>query len=143
MRDVNGLEILNSSTINGVIHMKQTMLVDTTQELHFEDQIDITDHFTTLDKKYINPNTRCIIQIGLRYSWDSDVCPDFKIVVQLGRLSLISKQGLDDYPSTENSADMSVVVLDTTNMRILLTKSETIITKFSLLANSFIKIDVV
>ena len=143
MRDVNGLEILNSGNINGVIHTRQTMLMGTTQELHFEDQIDITDYFTTLDQKYINPNTRCIIQIGLRYAWDGEICPDFKIVVQVGKLSLISKQGLDDYPLTVNSADMSVVVLDTTNMRILLTKSDANITKFSLLANSFIKIDVV
>jgi hypothetical protein len=143
MRDVNGLEILNSGNINGVIHTRQTMLMGTTQELHFEDQTDITDYFTTLDQKYINPNTRCIIQIGLRYAWDGEICPDFKIVVQVGKLSLISKQGLDDYPLTVNSADMSVVVLDTTNMRILLTKSDANITKFSLLANSFIKIDVV
>ena len=83
MRDVNGLEILNSGNINGVIHTRQTMLMGTTQELHFEDQIDITDYFTTLDQKYINPNTRCIIQIGLRYVWDGEICPDFKIVVQV------------------------------------------------------------
>ena len=132
MRDFNGLDITDT---------RQTMLMNMTHELDFKDQIDITDYFQHLDQ--IQPNTRCVVHIGLRYAWDSDVCPEFKIVVQIGKLSLISKQGLDDYPLTTNSADMSVVVLDISNMRILLTKSDSSITKFTLLANSFIKIDVV
>ena len=117
------------------------MLMNMTHELDFKDQIDITDYFQHLDQ--IQPNTRCVVHIGLRYAWDSDVCPEFKIVVQIGKLSLISKQGLDDYPLNVNSADMSIVVLDTTNMRILLTKSDTSITNFSLFMNSFINVDTV
>jgi hypothetical protein len=132
MRDFNGLDITDT---------RQTMLMNMTHELDFKDQIDITDYFQHLDQ--IQPNTRCVVQIGLRYAWDSDVCPEFKIVVQIGKLSLISKQGLDDYPLTVSSAEMSIVVLDTTNMRILLTKSDTSITKFSLFTNSFINIDIV
>ena len=74
MRDFNGLDITDT---------RQTMLMNMTHELDFKDQIDITDYFQHLDQ--IQPNTRCVVQIGLRYAWDSDVCPEFKIVVQIGK----------------------------------------------------------
>ena len=142
MRDVNGLE-LSSSGINGIVHTKQTMLLENTQEIHFEDEIFLDTLFSTVDQKYISPNTRCIVTISLRYSWDSDICPDFKIVVTTGNTSLISAEGLDDYPDTVNTANMTVIVLDTSSMRIKLTKTAVDITKFKLHVNSFIKIDVI
>ena len=142
MRDVNGLE-LSASGINGIVHTKQTMLLENTQEIHFEDEIFLDTLFSTVDQKYISPNTRCIVQISLRYSWDSDICPDFKIVVTTGNTSLISAEGLDDYPDTVNTANMTVIVLDTSSMRIKLTKTAVDITKFKLHVNSFIKIDVI
>ena len=142
MRDVNGLE-LSASGINGIVHTKQTMLLENTQEIHFEDEIFLDTLFSTVDNKYIAPNTRCIVTISLRYSWDSDICPDFKIVVTTGNTSLISAEGLDDYPDTVNTANMTVIVLDTSSMRIKLTKTAIDITKFKLHVNSFIKIDVI
>ena len=142
MRDLNGLE-LSVSGINGVVHTKQTMLLEKTQEIHFEDEISLDTLFSTVHRQYIAPNTRCIVQIALRYSWDSDVCPDFKIVVTTGNTSMISAEGLDDYPDTVNTANMSIIVLDTANMRIKLTKTAIDITKFKLYAHSFIKIDVI
>jgi hypothetical protein len=143
MRDVNGLEILNVSTINGIVHSRQTMLMDTTQNLTFEDRIDITDYFETVDQKFVSSTARVLVQIGLRYAWDGEICPDFRIVVQMGNLSLISKQGLDDYPLAVNSADMTVIVNGTQNMRVILTKSDMSVNAFRLLENSFIKLEIV
>ena len=110
MRDINGLETSNGS-INGVVHRQQIMIVDTTTDIDFVDEIYIDQLFKT--DNYIPPNTRCIVHISLRYAWDSDICPDFSIVAATSdKLNISSKQGLDDYPGPINTADMSFIVLD-------------------------------
>ena len=138
MRDINGLE---TSSI-GVVPRQQVMVIDTTTDIDFVDEIYIDQLFKT--DRYIPPNTRCIVHINLRYSWDGDVCPDFAIVVRAtDRFTMSSKQGLDDYPGPINTADMVFIVLDYSMVRIRLTKTMTDITKFKLYENSFIKIDAI
>ena len=141
MRDVNGLETTVSG-INGVVHNKQFMFLATTKEIHFEDEIRIDQLFSTSDQKYVAANTRCMVHIYLRYSWDSDTCPDFEIVLSSGGADMTSKEGLDDYPRTLNSAETTFIVEDVTGMMVRLVKSDVDITKFKLYKNSFIKIDV-
>ena len=79
----------------------------------------------------------------MRYSWDNDVRPDFKIVVRTSGVDLTSKQGLNDYTRTTYGADMTALVNDIMNMRIRLTKTDTDLTKFKLFTHSFIEIDVI
>ena len=141
MRDINGLES-SIVSINGVVHRQQIMIVDTTTDIDFVDEVYIDQLFKT--DNYIPPNTRCIVHISLRYAWDSDVCPDFSIVVNASsKFTMSSKQGLDDYPGPINTADMSFIVLDYSTIRIKLTKTMTDITKFKLFTHSFIKIDAI
>ena len=141
MRDINGLES-SIVSINGVVHRQQIMIVDTTTDIDFVDEVYIDQLFKT--DNYIPPNTRCIVHISLRYAWDSDLCPDFSIVaVTSDKLNISSKQGLDDYPGPINTADMSFIALDYSTVRIKLTKTMTDITKFKLYIHSFIKIDAI
>jgi hypothetical protein len=141
MRDINGLET-SSESINGIVHRQQIMVADNTTDIDFVDEVYIDQLFKT--DHYIPPNTRCIVHISLRYAWDSDICPDFSIDVDTSdRLTISSKQGLDDYPGPINTADMSFIVLDYSTVRIKLTKTMTDITKFKLYVHSFIKIDAI
>ena len=138
-RDIQGLETENS---NG-LYSKQRMLTDETVELFFDREVDITRYFKTVAGRFVSPGSRCLVQIGLRYSWDSDICPDFKIVVQSGNVTIASKQGLDDYPDVTNTGEMTIVLIDATNFNVKLTKTDSDYTKFKLYTNSFIKIDVI
>ena len=141
MRDINGLET-SSGSINGVIHRQQVMIVDTTIDIDFVDEVYIDQLFKT--DHYIPPNTRCVVHINLRYQWDSDICPDFLIVINAtDTFTISSKQGLDDYPGPVNTADMSFIVLDYSKVKIKLTKTMTDITRFKLYDHSFIKIDAI
>ena len=118
------------------------MLTEQTVDLDFKSEVHIDGHFKNIYNQFIGSNVRCLVQIFLRYSWESDICPDFRIVVSAGGVELSSKQGLDDYPLSINEADYSCVVNDVTSMRIKLTKTDTDIDKFKLHVNSFIKIEV-
>ena len=139
MRDINGLE---TSSINGIVPRQQIMIVNTTTNIDFVDEIYIDQLFKT--DRYIPPNTRCIVHINLRYAWEGDFCPDFAIVVRAtDTFTMSSKQGLDDYPGRVNTADTVFIVHDYNTIRISLTKTMTDVTKFRLYENSFIKIDAI
>ena len=142
MRDIFGLEGDVVAGVNGVVYKKQTMLTEQTVDLDFKSDARIDGYFQNIYNQFIGSNVRCLVQIFLRYSWESDICPDFRIVVSAGGVELSSKQGLDDYPLSINEADYSCVVNDVTSMRIKLTKTDTDIDKFKLHVNSFIKIEV-
>jgi len=142
MRDIFGLEGDVVAGVNGVVYKKQTMLTEQTYHLDFKSEVRIDGYFQNIYNQFIGSNVRCLVQIFLRYSWESDICPDFRIVVSAGGLELSSKQGLDDYPLSINEADYSCVVNDVTSMRIKLTKTDTDIDKFKLHVNSFIKVEV-
>ena len=142
MRDIFGLEGDVVAGVNGVVYKKQTMLTEQTVDLDFKSEVRIDEYFQNIYNQFIGSNVRCLVQIFLRYSWESDICPDFRIVVSAGGVELSSKQGLDDYPLSINEADYSCVVNDVTSMRIKLTKTDTDIDKFKLYVNSFIKVEV-
>ena len=142
MRDINGLETMVAA-INGLIYNKQIMVTDETTDINFIDEIYIDQLFKT--EQYMSPNTKCMCTIGLQYEWPgSDICPDFTIVIMSGNKTLVSsKQGLDDYPGNINTAQVSFIMLDSSIIRVKLTKSMTDITKFRLYIHSFIKIEVI
>jgi hypothetical protein len=143
MRDVNGLEQVTDGGINGVVVMRQTLVTEETADIEFTDEIFLDSYFVN-DGRPIAPNTRCMVTIGLRYSWgDSPVCPDFRIIVTNDKLSLISKEGLDDYPNEVNSASVAFVLFDVSRLRVKLAKTDLSITRFQLLVNSFIRIEVI
>ena len=142
MRDIFGLEGDVVAGVNGVVYKKQTMLTEQTVDLDFKSEVRIDEYFQNIYNQFIGSNVRCLVHVFLRYSWQSDICPDFRIVVSAGGVELSSKQGLDDYPLSINEADYSCVVNDVTSMRIKLTKTDTDIDKFKLHVNSFIKIEV-
>ena len=142
MRDINGLETMVAA-INGLMYTKQIMVTTDTTDINFIDDIFIDQLFKT--EQYLPPNTKCMVQIGLQYEWpDSDICPDFTIVIMSGNKTLVSsKQGLDDYPGQINTAQVSFIMLDSSNIRIKLTKTMTDVTRFRLYVHSFIKIDAI
>ena len=142
MRDINGLETMVAA-INGLMYTKQIMVTDTTTDINFVDGVYIDQLFKT--EQYLPPNTKCMVQIGLQYAWpDSDICPDFIIVIMSGNKTLVSsKQGLDDYPGQINTAQVSFIMLDSSTIRIKLTKTMTDVTRFRLYVHSFIKIDTI
>ena len=142
MRDIFGLEGDVVAGVNGVVYKKQTMLTEQTVDLDFKSDARIDGYYQNIYNQFIGSNVRCLVQIFLRYSWESDICPDFRIVVSAGGVELSSKQGLDDYPLSINEADYSCVVNDVTSMRIKLTKTDIDISRFKLHVNSFIKIEV-
>ena len=51
---------------------------------------------------------------------------------------MTSKEGLDDYPRTLNSAETTFIVEDVTGMMVRLVKTDVDTTKFELYKNSFI-----
>ena len=142
MRDINGLGTMVAA-INGIIYKKQIMVTDETTDINFVDEIFIDQLFKT--EQYMSPNTKCMVQIGLQYAWpDSDICPDFTIVIMSGNKTLVSsKQGLDDYPGQINTAQVSFIMLDSSTIRVKLTKTMTDVTRFRLYVHSFIKIDAI
>ena len=142
MRDIFGLEGDVVAGVNGVVYKKQTMLTERTVDVDFKSEVRIDGYFQNIYNQFIGSNVRCLVQIFLRYSWESDICPDFRIVVSAGGVELSSKKGLDDYPLSINEADYSCVVNDVTSMRIKLTKTDIDISRFKLHVNSFIKIEV-
>ena len=142
MRDVQGLENVITSNINGPVYTSQTMLVPATTHVTFTDNISLTPMFETINNRFVTG--RCIIRICLMYRWDEAVAADFMIeIVDHGSVVMSQKTGMDDYPkNTLNTAEWSFV-MDEYNDQVQIVLSKTVldVTKFQLEKNSFIKID--
>ena len=142
MRDVQGLENVITSSINGPVYTSQTMLVPATTRVTFTDNISLTPMFETINNRFVTG--RCIIRICLMYRWDEAVAADFMIeIVDHGSVVMSQKTGMDDYPkNTLNTAEWSFV-MDEYNDQVQIVLSKTVldVTKFQLERNSFIKID--
>ena len=142
MRDVQGLENVITSSINGPVYTSQTMLVPATTRVTFTDNISLTPMFETINNRFVTG--RCIIRICLMYRWDEAVAADFMIeIVDHGSVVMSQKTGMDDYPkNTLNTAEWSFVMDDYNDqVQIVLSKTALDVTKFQLEKNSFIKID--
>ena len=143
MRDVQGLENVITSSINGPVYTSQTMLVPATTRVTFTDNLLLTPLFETINNRFVNG--RCIVRICLMYRWDEDIAADFKIeIVDRGTIIMSQAQGMDDYPKNKlNTAELSFVMDDYNNdhVQIVLSKTALDVTKFQLEKNSFIKID--
>ena len=142
MRDVQGLENVITSSINGPVYTSQTMLVPATTHVTFTDNISLTPMFETINNRFVTG--RCIIRICLMYRWDEAVAADFMIeIVDHGTVVMSQKTGMDDYPkNTLNTAEWSFVMDDYNDqVQIVLSKTVLDVTKFQLERNSFIKID--
>ena len=142
MRDVQGLENVITSNINGPVYTSQTMLVPATTHVTFTDNISLTPMFETINNRFVTG--RCIIRICLMYRWDEAVAADFMIeIVDHGSVVMSQKTGMDDYPkNTLNTAEWSFVMDDYSDqVQIVLSKTVLDVTKFQLEKNSFIKID--
>ena len=142
MRDVQGLENVITSSINGPVYTSQTMLVPATIRVTFTDNLLLTPLFETINNRFVTG--RCIVRICLMYRWDEAVAADFKIeIVDRGTIMMSQKTGMDDYPkNTLNTAEWSFVMDDYSDqVQVLLSKTVLDVSKFELLRNSFIKID--
>ena len=142
MRDVQGLENVITSSINGPVYTSQTMLVPATTRVIFTDNLLLTPLFETINNRFVNG--RCIVRICLMYRWDEEIAADFKIeIVDHGTVVMSQKTGMDDYPkNTLNTAEWSFVMDDYSDqVQIVLSKTVLDVTKFQLEKNSFIKID--
>ena len=142
MRDVQGLENVITSNINGPVYTSQTMLVPATTRVTFTDNISLIPMFETINNRFVTG--RCIIRICLMYRWDEAVAADFMIeIMDHGTVLMSQKTGMDDYPkNTLNTAEWSFVMDDYSDqVQIVLTKTVLDVTKFQLEKNSFIKID--
>ena len=142
MRDVQGLENVITSSINGPVYTSQTMLVPATTRVTFTDNLLLTPLFETINNRFVNG--RCIVRICLMYRWDEEIAADFKIeIVDRGTVVMSQKTGMDDYPkNTLNTAEWSFVMDDYSDqVQIVLSKTVLDVTKFQLEKNSFIKID--
>ena len=142
MRDVQGLENVITSSINGPVYTSQTMLVLATTRVTFTDNLLLTPLFETINNRFVNG--RCIVRICLMYRWDEEIAADFKIeIVDHGTVVMSQKTGMDDYPkNTLNTAEWSFVMDDYSDqVQIILSKTVLDVTKFQLEKNSFIKID--
>ena len=142
MRDVQGLENVITSSINGPVYTSQTMLVPVTTRVTFMDNLLLTPLFETINNRFVNG--RCIVRICLMYRWDEEIAADFKIeIVDRGTVVMSQKTGMDDYPkNTLNTAEWSFVMDDYSDqVQIVLSKTVLDVTKFQLEKNSFIKID--
>ena len=142
MRDVQGLENVITSSINGPVYTSQTMLVPATTHVTFTDNISLTPMFETINNRFVTG--RCIIRICLMYRWDEAVAADFMIeIVDHGTVVMSQKTGMDDYPkNTLNTVEWSFVMDDYNDqVQIVLSKTVLDVTKFQLERNSFIKID--
>ena len=142
MRDVQGLENVITSSINGPVYTSQTMLVPATTRVTFTDNISLIPMFETINNRFVTG--RCIIRICLMYRWDEAVAADFMIeIMDHGTVLMSQKTGMDDYPkNTLNTAEWSFV-MDEYNDQVQIVLSKTVldVTKFQLERNSFIKID--
>ena len=142
MRDVQGLENVITSSINGPVYTSQTMLVPATTHVTFTDNILLTPMFETINNRFVIG--RFIVRICLMYRWDEAVAADFMIeIVDNGSVVMSQKTGMDDYPkNTLNTAEWSFVMDDYNDqVQIVLSKTVLDVTKFQLERNSFIKID--
>ena len=142
MRDVQGLENVITSSINGPVYTSQTMLVPATIRVTFTDNLLLTPLFETINNRFVNG--RCIVRICLMYRWDEEIAADFKIeILDRGTIMMSQKTGMDDYPkNTLNTAEWSFVMDDYSDqVQVVLSKTVLDVSKFELLRNSFIKID--
>ena len=142
MRDVQGLENVITSSINGPVYTSQTMLVPATTRVTFTDNLSLTPLLETINNRFVTG--RCIVRICLMYRWDEEIAADFKIeIVDRGTIMMSQKTGMDDYPkNTLNTAEWSFVMDDYSDqVQVVLSKTVLDVTKFQLEKNSFIKFD--
>ena len=140
MRNVNGV----ASTSNGSVLDIQTLekhLLTVDQNVVFTDAIDLSFPLHGANRV---AGTTCMLHFHLNYMFTADYSPDFRfqIVDGEGQVSFELTEGLDSFPSRQNTLNERLVVGYNDQTKLRLTKADVEITNFTIMKGSFYTVNV-